>query len=323
MIKIIHLCLLTFCLISVRTAQSQCTCRTNNWFATLSAGGSYNNPGYASSTRLATSPGNIYTVEITGSGCDASNVYLSITSGTWNGPFIACGPSPLSFTAAAGTHHFVHYYQNSSCGGAVGTGCRSGSVSGTQITFSLTSALSIELLSFSGLPYKEGNQLKWQTATEINNDFFELESTTNGNNFKTVGRIKGAGNSKEQQNYNFLDHTSEQITYYRLKQVDFDGSHTYHPIIMVEREKYGNEIMISPNPVTKTLYIDLNVGIEGNHNFSFINTLGASIEKSFMLATGNNRVEIDVSEELANGFYILRIADRNGMIINTSKLVKE
>ena len=190
-----------------------------------------------------------------------------------------------------------------------------------SISFNNGIVLSVELISFTGFALQEGNHLKWQTATEINNDYFELQSTTDGMNFKAVGRIKGAGTSKEQHNYDFLDYTSEQITYYRLKQIDFDGNYSYHPIIPVDRAK-SKEIAISPNPVTNILYVDLNVSVAGVYSFSFINTLGASVEKSFVLDKGNNRVEITVSGEFADGFYVLRIADNNGTVIGTNKFVK-
>ena len=107
-------------------------------------------------------------------------------------------------------------------------------------------ALPIELTSFSGFAINEGNQLHWQTATEKNNAYFELESTVDGINYNHIGTIQGAGNSSTVDDYTFLDrYPAGQTTYYRLRQVDFDGeSETFNPI-SIKRELSGN-IMVSP-----------------------------------------------------------------------------
>ena len=298
----------------------QCSCKsTNNSYTTLTApppytGADYfNGISYNTYTKLTTATGNLYTLSI--SGCSNPNVYISITSGTANGPIVACGHPPVSFTATT-TAYFIHYFENSNCGGTLGYSC------GGRLTFALTSALSVELLSFTGKVSGHGNELKWSTATETNSAYFEIEATTDGAGFRTLGSVKAAGNSQERQDYRLMDFTSDQITYYRLKQVDLDGSDTYHPLILVDRGR-NSGITISPNPVSQKLHIDVEVNMAGDYTFSFMNAVGVSLEKNALLMKGRNRVEMDISGELASGFYVMRIIDGNGIVINTEKFVKQ
>lgn len=99
-----------------------------------------------------------------------------------------------------------------------------------------TSALPIELLYFTGEKNSCGsNILSWATATEQNNDKFEIERSIDGVDFVKIGTLKGAGNSTQKLTYNFVDNTvNPSINYYRLKQIDFDGSFSYSNLISID-----------------------------------------------------------------------------------------
>lgn len=96
--------------------------------------------------------------------------------------------------------------------------------------------LPIELLSFNAKATKNQEvRLSWITLTEINNDFFTLERSTNGLGWDEIQRVKGAGNSKEVLHYNYTDkHPLAGISYYRLKQTDFNGNFSYSKIKSVQ-----------------------------------------------------------------------------------------
>lgn len=107
--------------------------------------------------------------------------------------------------------------------------------------------LPIKLLSFTGTPHYsnfnkwEYNLIQWSTATETNNDYFVLESSADAVNFKEIAKVAGAGSSIEQLDYDFKDyHPVSDITYYRLTQVDYDGTRTSSEIISCEivKEKF-------------------------------------------------------------------------------------
>lgn len=106
--------------------------------------------------------------------------------------------------------------------------------------------LPINLLSFTATPYYTNykqwshNLIQWTTATETNNDYFILESSSDAVNFKEISRIAGAGSSIKAIDYEFKDYNPvADITYYRLTQVDYDGTITPSDIVACERMK-GN-----------------------------------------------------------------------------------
>ncbi|MBN2746736.1 MAG: lamin tail domain-containing protein, partial [Bacteroidales bacterium] len=101
--------------------------------------------------------------------------------------------------------------------------------------------LPINLLSFSAQMQAEGVDLKWVISSEINNDFFTVERAQDGVNFNEVGRVAGAGNSNVERHYSFLDsEMPKAITYYRLRQTDFDGTTTVSKTIQLTPAN-GNE----------------------------------------------------------------------------------
>lgn len=182
--------------------------------------------------------------------------------------------------------------------------------------------LPIDLISFTGDATELGNELYWKTMAEINNDYFVVEASKDASNFIAIGNIDGAGNSVQPIDYYFLDQDPiAGVTYYRLKQVDFDGKFSYSDIVAVKRLSAG-EIVLTPNPVKDILNIEINVTEGGLYSFVLTDLLGATIQKDIALNKGNNQIKWDVFKELAQGFYVLKIIDNNGALISTNKLVK-
>lgn len=182
--------------------------------------------------------------------------------------------------------------------------------------------LPIELMSFVANASENGNELSWQTLTEINNDYFILETSKDARNFEAIANVDGAGNSNELMNYYFIDNNPiASVTYYRLKQVDFDGKFSYSDVVSVRRIEDG-EAVISPNPVKDVLNIELKTTQAGNYNFMVVDLLGAVIEKNIHLNKGTNNIKLDVFADLPQGFYMLKIMDENNTIITTKKIVK-
>lgn len=94
-------------------------------------------------------------------------------------------------------------------------------------------ALPIKLISFYGASNNKENKLSWVTKTEINNDFFILEKSYDAISFEEVEILSGAGNSVGIIRYEALDFNPENLTYYRLTQVDFDGNTETFKVIVV------------------------------------------------------------------------------------------
>ncbi len=160
--------------------------------------------------------------------------------------------------------------------------------------------LPIKLISFDFEINKSGIELTWKTSTEINNEKFEIERSSKGSIFSQIGSVKGQGNSYSKNSYNFLDsNPSVGISYYRLKQVDFDGKYEYSPIIKVENK--SNRVKIYPTNIVNTI----NIEIEDTESakLTIINSVGASFRVLPLTSTFNS---LDISE-LPSGIYYAKV----------------
>jgi len=174
--------------------------------------------------------------------------------------------------------------------------------------------LPIELLDFNGESTKEGNMITWSTASELDNDYFILESSTNGVDFETVVEINGAGSSSETLNYRYLDNNiTEKLNYYRLTQVDYNGEREAFDIIAITSSILTIFSTPYPNPSNGSFSINYN----GSNNESITAEI-VSIEGRTVLSKNvesfNNVISIDT--ELSKGVYILRLTQGNITEVN-------
>ena len=121
--------------------------------------------------------------------------------------------------------------------------------------------LPIEHLSFSATCNGRYAELAWSTATERNNDYFVIERSDDAINFTEIGRVAGAGNSIEQLDYTYNDYGIHgDDNYYRLVQVDYDGTRTASEIIVahcIEPEVGEPDVQAYPNPFNSELTLVL------------------------------------------------------------------
>ena len=128
----------------------------------------------------------------------------------------------------------------------------------TIVSLNSTTPLPIELMHFSAFPLNRTSvKCKWQTASETNNDYFTIERSNNGFDWEKVSRIDGAGNSSILLNYSIIDNKPyNSVSYYRLKQTDFNGKFEYSNIISVTINSLGHShIEIYPNPTENQITI--------------------------------------------------------------------
>ena len=133
-------------------------------------------------------------------------------------------------------------------------------------------ALPVELISFDARQLDNNVFLNWRTASETNNDFFEIQHSVDGRNFIAIGKENGSGNSNVFQQYEYIhDNAKDGINYYRLKQVDFDGEFEYSKTILIDvlRQK---EIAIQPTVVIS----DLQITLPRDHRNSFYKILDST-----------------------------------------------
>lgn len=120
------------------------------------------------------------------------------------------------------------------------------------IQFDKQVPLPITLIYFTARTEGKRSLLNWETATEINNDRFEIERSNDGITFSKIGQVAGAGNSNIHISYQWYDNSPlKGNNFYRLKQVDIDGKFTHSPVRLVNF-KEGNYFIISSNPTNGT-----------------------------------------------------------------------
>ena len=177
------------------------------------------------------------------------------------------------------------------------------------------SALPIELLTFEVNVLENEVHVAWATATEIDNDYFSLERSANGIQFNEIATVNGAGNSSTTLHYNYRDENPlKGVSYYRLKQIDYDGKFEYSPTIAVLfAPNESSNVSLYPNPVTERhFYININADndeltqillFDFTGNLIFRNTIDITSVRTSV------RIEISLSQHLSPGVYILKVVN--------------
>ena len=185
----------------------------------------------------------------------------------------------------------------------------------------------VELTSFTGNVNNLGQVvLNWQTATELNNQGFEIERRTESSEFRTIAFVEGAGTVTETRNYNYIDKTADQgINYYRLKQVDFDGTYAYSNTVEVDvtAPLSFNLDQNYPNPFNPSTNIKFSVPESGNVKLSVYNLVGeevAVLVNGFSQA-GTFEVTFDASN-LSTGVYLYKLQSANSVQTKKMMLLK-
>lgn len=194
---------------------------------------------------------------------------------------------------------------STSCNGA----CRCVDFNGAD--FGSCSALPVELIYFNATP--ENNSLvrcDWSTATEQNNNYFAIERNKYGTNFEQIGTMpSGApgGNSSTTLNYVFYDeHPYTEVSYYRLKQVDYNGQYAYSPI----RQVYigtTNIITIYPNPSSDAIEYTVGSKTGGAVTVKLIDVLGREVLKQEETIEGGITTKKLNVYSFAPGTYLLQV----------------
>ncbi|MFK7773170.1 MAG: T9SS type A sorting domain-containing protein [Saprospiraceae bacterium] len=181
-----------------------------------------------------------------------------------------------------------------------------------NIVFSAGVALPVELISFTANPRKENIDLNWSTASEINNDKFEIEESQDGRDFQKIGEIKGNGTITNQQEYSFqVENPQNGISYFRLKQIDYDGRFEYSKVVSVNFKSNHDEVEVFyPNP-SKSGMVSLNYASNQDNEIivSVFDMSGKLITTRIKeVLTGSNNLSFDFSE-LNQGIYIVTFKD--------------
>lgn len=128
--------------------------------------------------------------------------------------------------------------------------------------------LPVELINFHGIAVGQSVHLSWASTNEVNNLKFEVQKSTNGINWEAIHFIGGQSTTNEVQKYKYQDlNPFSGTNYYRLKQVDHDGSFEYSKVITVGYNNSGNSINVFPNPSNRLIKIQINTP-SGLHRYT-------------------------------------------------------
>ena len=227
------------------------------------------------------------------------------------------GASWAPFTNPLGT--------DASGSGGIRTITANGVTSFSKWTVSdIANPLPVELSSFTGVADKEGIELKWATATELNNCGWDVEKQVNGT-WTKIGSVKGSGNSTTSKQYSFMDKEALNGSFqYRLKQNDIDGTFKYSNVVEVKNNvvlsyKLGNY----PNPFNPATTIAFEMPESGMVNITIYNMLGEKVATvvSERMEMGAHEINFDASR-LASGTYIYRLTAGSNVISKKMLLLK-
>ncbi|WKN32569.1 T9SS type A sorting domain-containing protein [Porifericola rhodea] len=169
------------------------------------------------------------------------------------------------------------------------------------------SPLPVDLVSFEAYWDSKVVMLEWETASEKNNDYFEVERSDNGYQYTAVGKVKGKGTTDELSTYSYADEVSSNGEYfYRLKQVDFDGAISYSLIRYVKVElSTTTKVDVYPNPTTDYCNVVVE-GVGGDISYTILDLSGRSLQRgSFQKA-----VKLDL-QRMNTGSYIIQLYNVN------------
>jgi fibronectin-binding autotransporter adhesin len=185
-----------------------------------------------------------------------------------------------------------------------------------------SSTLPLTWLSFSGVRRNGSDALSWSTASESNTARFEVQESSDGNSYRTIGSVAAAGNSSSVQQYNYNNSGVQGTRYYRIRQVDLDGRFSYSTTVRLNDATSTTTISLGANPVRGNVSLQLQVPAatrvqltlhDGGGRLVWSNNQQlASGTQSALLPTGN----------LAAGLYYLNASFDDGSS-QTIKLVKE
>jgi hypothetical protein len=179
-------------------------------------------------------------------------------------------------------------------------------------------AMPIELVYFRADVVNASVMLSWETASESKNDHFLVERMKEGESkFETIATIQGAGDSKDAIQYEYFDYSPiAGQSYYRLAQVDYDGTTSYFNILTIFTEAVA--VTVYPNPATEYLFLN---GVKVNSTISITDLQGENQSRQYEIQElSAGQLGIDV-RDLEVGTYSIRIADDDS--IEQLKFIKQ
>lgn len=170
--------------------------------------------------------------------------------------------------------------------------------------------LPVDLLDISAYLNNDKAILKWSSLSEKNLSYYEIEASKTTDNFKKIGDVKAVGNTTTQTNYSFIDESFvSEIKYYRLKQIDNNGTYSYSKIVSLNSTTKNTEIGIFPNPVADLLILQSKGINKASLEIDLYNSNGQIVKKQ-QFNQGSTICYIETAN-LVNGVYFVSVSDNS------------
>jgi hypothetical protein len=280
-------------------------------------------------TPFVTVPPNSFTVPLSYSYVDLKWT-IERVSGTanaaltfqWNTMNEASGFSPIRYSCAVFRHNGTNWVNQTPMSGATSMGSVHTKTVTNVSTFSTfavyaASILPVEITDFTGKQVENRAKLSWTTASEKDNQGFEIERTTEGGQFESIGFVKSKNQSNSPSNYEFWDDNFNKTAYYRLKTTSFDGKETYSKTITIENKSKNNEITLFPNPILRGGILNIKLAdnaVTDDYNIEVYNANGQLLVQKRGIAP----IETDF---WGAGVYVVKIVNNVNVVI--MKVIKQ
>lgn len=184
----------------------------------------------------------------------------------------------------------------------------------------------VELTSFSASIIDGIIILNWNTATELNNQGFDIEGSYDNQIFEKIGFVSGFGTTTDQQAYSYsINKTESRKSFYRLKQIDYNGTFEYSSTIEVEGIAPSKFVLEQnfPNPFNPSTKISFTMPTESNVKIIVYNLIGQKVAEvvNSKFSAGNHSVDFNGSD-LSSGIYLYKIEAANFTSTKKMQLIK-
>jgi hypothetical protein len=169
--------------------------------------------------------------------------------------------------------------------------------------------LPVKLLNFAGQLKNNYAALTWETASEYNTSYFNVQRSLDNINFTTIAKVFPSGGSNSLHNYVYDDNniTDLNVTkiYYRVNEIDIDGTSALSNSILIDLMKIGGSFTVSPNPVKSSLVVQL-YNFYGSANVTLFDMAGRMLTVQLINASGNNVLNFNTGN-LSGGIYFIQV----------------
>lgn len=190
--------------------------------------------------------------------------------------------------------------------GVAGVPDNDGDMTPNQLDTDNTISLPLDFLSFEGQYVDDQIMLAWTTANEINVSHFEVQRSSDGEIFSVIGTVDAVNIESTINNYSLKDKSPlDGISYYRLRQIDFDGAFEFSETIRIEPELHEFSVLYYPNPVLDVLTLDASEKIQ-DAKVQIVSITGGIAFERLYSGINSSRITIDIFD-LPTGVYQVRL----------------